>query len=214
MLVVLCFGADAGNRDACLRAMTTGADNLPIVVCDPGDPLKLSRSEQVRQVMDYLSIEPSAVRFNGCKGALYAADIDPASGSRPGYLITYPAEIDDRYLAPITHELAHVMQMQIAGGKDALRQARSPLKIELGADFVTGIVFREKLSQRPWGEFQNNIKLTGLYRERAYDAHGTPAQRSAAFRFGLHFPFSEDVPDVRIASSYFMDVMYDDIDGM
>ena len=215
-IVVLCAGVDAGGKRGesnCLRSVSAGADDQPIVICKPGDPLGLSRSEQVKKVMHYLSIRPDLVRFNGCKDAHFAADIDPVRGGKSLYVITYPIDIGSRYMAPITHELAHVMQIQIAGDKDALRLKR-PIKIELGADFVTGLVFREQLNQLASGEFQNNIQLTGLYREDEMDAHGTPAQRTAAFRYGLHYKFSEDVPDVRTASSYFMDVMYDDFERM
>jgi hypothetical protein len=199
-----------GTPWGCLRAVVDG-NGRPVVPCAPGDPLALSDSAQVGTAMAYLGIPTGSVRFNGCEGGIFAAGEDPL---RPGsHLVTYPAG-ERRFLAPVTHELAHVMQMRLAGGLRQLAEEQDSLRAELGADFIAGIVFTAKFADLDRGEFQNNVQLVGLYDEHADDAHGTPSQRIAAFRYGLNFPFREDVPDVRTAAGYFKEVLYDDVRKM
>ncbi|MFO1219648.1 MAG: hypothetical protein U1E89_14875 [Burkholderiaceae bacterium] len=118
--------------------------------------------------------------------------------------MSYPLEAGGRYLAPIVHELAHVMQMRIAGGLAALRASGlDSRQIELGADFLAGFVFSEALRHVDIDEFQNNLSLIGSYYERTDEAHGTPAQRVSAFRIGAVRapPYHEF--DVQTASRYF-----------
>lgn len=192
----------------CLHALSVGRDGKPVVPCDPGDPFALSASPAVGAVMAYLGIPPGSVRFNGCKGAIFAAGTDPLHAG--GYLVTYPLDAPDRILGPITHELAHVMQMRIAGARKP-EGTDGRARIELGADFVAGIVFRAEAGRMQGNDFENDVQLAGRYREARDDAHGNPSQRGAAFRYGLNFHFTPDVPDIQTASRYFGDVLYDDI---
>lgn len=210
---VMCCVVQATTTEepwGCLRAVS-GSDNKNIVPCAPGDPLAISRSAQVSAAMAYLGIRPDMVRFNGCEKTHFATGMDPLHDG--GYLVTYPAN-EKRFLAPITHELAHVVQMQLTHPMQQLSTEDS-LKVELGADFVAGIVFSAQFPQLDRSEFQNNVQLAGLYNERGVrDPHGPPSQRVAAFRYGLNFRFREDVPDVRAATLYFKDVLYADISKM
>lgn len=213
LTAILCCTAQTTPRTTwgCLRGVVAGGNDRPVMPCTPGDPLGLSDSGQIDVAMSFLEIPRDSVRFNGCEEGFYAAGEDPLRAG--GYLITYPAG-EKRFLAPVTHELAHVMQMRLAGGLGPFVLQQDSLHAELGADFVAGIVFTAKFANLDRGEFQNNIQLVGRYDERAAEAHGSPSQRTAAFRYGLNFRFREDVSDVRMAVSYFKDVLYDEVRKM
>lgn len=190
LLLLACFGGESiadDKRPRCLYSFTVGADNRPVEACTEGDPLGLGRDARVAAAMRALGIPAEAVRFSGCRGQRFSASPDHASGSRPErYVVTYPTEAAGKHLAPIVHELAHVMQMRLAGGLDALwAGGMDSRQIELGADFLTGLVFSEALRHVDLDEFQHNLSLIGLYYERNDEAHGTPAQRLSAFRIGV-----------------------------
>lgn len=205
---VVASGQEADPPWDCLHAVSVGRDGKPVIPCDPVDPFALSASPEVGAVMAYLGLPRGSVRFNGCKDAIFAAGIDPLRDG--GYLVTYPLNAPDRILGPITHELAHVMQMRI-GGTRKTKDTDYRARIELGADFVAGIVFKAEAGRLQGNDFENDVQLAGRYLEARDDAHGSPSQRGAAFRYGLNFHFTPDVPDVQTASRYFGDVLYDDI---
>lgn len=121
------------------------------------------------------------------------------------YLIAYPTNQDQRYLGPIVHELAHVMQLSSPGG---LRNADDSRKVELGADFIAGLVFQRALQGIDVEAFQHGLALTGLYYESADDGHGSPEARLAAFRWGLNFKLTNDIPDIRAAARNFDEEFY------
>lgn len=213
LMAALCCAAQTApdSRWGCLRSVVDG-NGRPVAPCAPGDPLALSDSAQIGAAMAYLGIPRSSVRFDGCETGFYGAGEDPL---RPGgYLVTYPAG-ETRFLAPVTHELAHVMQMQLAGGPRQFDlEEEDSLHTELGADFIAGIVFTAEFAAVYRGEFENNLQLAGRYDEHPDDAHGTPSQRAAAFRRGLYFHFRQDVPDVHTAAGYFKEVVFDEVAKM
>jgi hypothetical protein len=105
---------------------------------------------------------------------------DSKSGDR--YLVTYPSNLNRNYLAPITHELAHVLQMKNAGGLAALRDREEPRRIELGADFLAGLAHAKSLKKLSIEDFETNLQLAGTYKLAA--DHGPPEYRGQAFRIG------------------------------
>jgi hypothetical protein len=148
------------------------------------DPLSIGKNAEVRKVMEAFSIAPGMVVFRGCSRFPFSTAVDGSAPDR--YLITYPLEATDSYLAPITHELAHVVQMRMYGGLEPLHeQLKSSLRIELGADYLAGLAYSRVLNNVSQDTFQHNLSLIGLYREASFNRHGTPAQRTGAFRYGL-----------------------------
>jgi hypothetical protein len=125
-----------------------------------------------------------------------------------GYVITYPPDVSNGFLGPVAHELAHIVQMEAAGGMDQLRERYESRRIELGADYLAGILFRRVLPEVSRNEFQNHVRLYGLYREQAVRAHGTPTQRTSAFRIGVVGRNERPGITLSEASDYFQEDLY------
>lgn len=193
----------------CLYGVTVGHEETPVTPCDDADPLNIAKDPYIDKVMKLLSIKPGKVRFKGCKGLRFSATPDGMAkeGDRR-YLITYPIEVAQSYIAPISHELAHVLQMEMAGGLDPLRKTFSSMRVELGADFLAGVIFSSSLQNININQFQHNLELMGLYVELEADAHGTPAQRTSAFRWGVHLNFDTMNQDIRKVSDDFQANIY------
>jgi hypothetical protein len=204
----------------CLNAVTSGTDRVEVSVCNDADTLNLSESELLKQIILSMQLNPSSIRFRGCKQRAFSTTEYRTPSGNLEYLIEYPDEKDatlDAYLAPIVHELAHVLQMHSYGGYELLRRETNydSKRVELGADYITGLVYalNKRLSDtlRP-GHFQHNFRLMGLYVERSHDAHGTPSQRTAAFRNG--WVNSAKQTDVSSAHRFFQADRYAEISAM
>jgi hypothetical protein len=126
-------------------------------------------------------------------------------------VIPYPSGVKSAFLAPITHELAHVLQIEMVGNLERLKDSMESKRIELEADFLTGIAFSHFLEQARLGEFQHNLSLIGLYRDSSSDAHGSPMERTAAFRRGVFFTFANVSETFRRASQDFQANIYGEI---
>lgn len=200
------------TRD-CLFA--THADGKELKPCADNDPLMLHASTKLELAKQALKIPAGRVSFRGCTGQRFATYIESATKSGEyKYVVTYPSETPDDYLAPMIHELAHVMQLEDAGGsKSAVRNARGnkSLRIELEADYLTGIVFSQILKTDSVVAFQHNKTFAGMFKEDEYDAHGTPSQRTSAFRMGYYQTLDEDLPDIKTAALHFQANVYDDL---
>lgn len=107
----------------------------------------------------------------------------PEDNATKRFLVRYPSSVRSNYLAPIVHELAHVVQMRDAGSLAALNARDNSRRIELGADFLAGLAFNVSLKQLNGGDFETNLELAGSYKVAA-DDHGLPEQRTQAFRLG------------------------------
>jgi hypothetical protein len=201
--------ADAQQAAAgCLYGQTTvGPEASVVVPCVDADPLNIANDPDVRTVMKSLGLKPGTIRFKGCKSLRFRAAPDGVPSDHR-YVITYPTDAAGSYLAPITHELAHVLQMEMAGGLLALTATFASKRVELGADYLTGVVFSQSLKQVSLNEFQHNLALIGLYVELDANAHGTPSQRVAAFRFGVFQKFDSVHVDMRKASDDFQVNLY------
>jgi hypothetical protein len=173
--------AEVQNETRCLFATTVGEERLAVGSCTALDPLQLGRNEQVKKVMAAINAVPGSITFRGCPGDVYA--VRATSGT--SYVVTYPPQVTQGFIAPVTHELSHIVQIRAAGGMAPLAQRYRSRRIELGADFLAGVLFRRVLPEVSRNEFQNHARLNGLYREQAERAHGTPVQRTSAFRIGV-----------------------------
>lgn len=207
------YANESNLYQGCLNSVTVGEEKNPVIPCDDADPLNLAKSEDIQNVIKIFGITPDKLHFKGCKGLLFSAAPDAtARNGEQKYLITYPSETSVTYLAPITHELAHVLQLEIEGksSEDLLKEYGSK-RIELGADFLTGIVFSSSLEKSDINGFQHNLMLIGLYREMEEWAHGSPAQRTAAFRRGYFLKNADVKSNIDKAFGYFLDNIYGQI---
>jgi len=165
--------------------------------CDTQDPLHIKSAASVRDTMVTLGVNPAKIEFAQCAGGFFSTSASLDSTHDLIFRITYPEGLEiSQYLAPITHELGHVYQLLHAGSLAELRkQMQNSLKrIELGADFLAGVAFRRrKLPASELILFEQNLMLTGDF---TANDHGTPAQRTSAFRMGyFSLPENQSVDD-------------------
>ena len=184
----LCAAATAAlSQEVCFALDTDPGPTLEREGCQR-DPLRLEHLPEVENAVAGLAIPAARIALWGCRKTKFetAAPVS-ASSSTGQYKIYYPLleRPTHDYVAPIIHELGHVYQLQSVGSPHALLQKYSRLQIELGADYLTGVVARHYLSGIKPEIFQGNLEIVGLYRELAVEAHGTPNQRNEAFRRGF-----------------------------
>ncbi len=161
---------------------TQGEEKAPVEPC-VGDIKNIGMDPAVQAVMRTFNIPRSAVVFSACPGGRFSAMPAGADDGKQ-FVVRYPSIVgSDRYLAPIVHELGHVLQMRSAGGLAALNPEIYSVRIELGADFLAGLAFNLSLQHLNNGDFETNLNLMGSYKmERDY--HGKPEHRGGAFRVG------------------------------
>lgn len=202
-LACLVLSASDG-RAQCLYSNTPGtpgADPEAATCTNKEDPARLGSDPDIRKLIEALGLQDVRIRFSGCERGLFGADVTGLA-SAPSYRISYPLlpaaqgrapGTRTPYLAPISHELGHVLQLRQKGDRNALLAGRQMLSVELAADFIAGIAFKRIGALDALNSFQQNIALVGLYREAREDAHGTWEQRTWAFRRGVFYP-SEPSP--------------------
>lgn len=190
----------------CLRAMTDGGKPVNLKEC-LSDPKQLVADPDVRRIVAALGLDMRTIRFRGCAALPFTANAldGPDSGT---YLVTYATNVEQHdMLAVLAHELAHLKQLQYA----AELQYTSSLQIELGADFVAGLLYGQLFEKRSLMDLQNNLQLLARYRENSSEAHGTPDQRTNAFRTGYYFHFDQFGSDYGRALINFNDAIYGQI---
>lgn len=203
----LCFYADGAS---------TGE------ICNGNDIAGLANDPEVRRVMETLGISNLKIFFSGCEKGLFATSSHAGVSTARIYNISYPLlratpnnqgnGVESPYLAPITHELSHVLQIELSGGRGELLDKREILSIELGADFLSGIVFALTKSLDKLSIYETNLHLVGLYQDDKKNAHGTWEQRTIAFRKGAFLkpnPTQVSPPDADAAfeSKLFKEVL-------
>jgi hypothetical protein len=181
---------DGSETPTCLYSSHKDVEpetNIQPVDCND-DPMHLREQQEIRIAIDALEISAVPFTFKGCRKAPFQVSPDTLVGTE--YVVYYEltnASSTADYLAPVIHELSHVFQLKLAGGMNALTTKYSRDRIELEADFLTGIVLANYLRDVPTAAFQSNLNLVGRYRETK-PQYGTPERRVAAFRRGLFFP--------------------------
>lgn len=167
----------------CLYGTTTqGNEKTPIEPCGSDDK-KIGADPHVQAVMRAFNLPENIVVFQSCPGGRFSAMPESRGSSR--FLVRYPSTAPSNYLAPIVHELAHVVQMLHAGGLDALKPDENVRRIELGADFLAGLAFNMSLGRQNVDDFETNLHLIGSYKIEKQD-HGSPEHRGQAFRLGYN----------------------------
>jgi hypothetical protein len=176
------------------------------------DPLKVRARPAVQAVLKAFGMPDTRVKFLGCEYSCFAAGPTGSGLKDPKYLIIYPMGrqfSSATHLAPITHELAHAYQMELAGSYAQVRNKyKSSKQIELDADFLTGLIFRNFISSAQVGDYQQNLSLFGTYFEGDVEAHGTPTERGASFLFGYNLRFAEYSNDIKKANNEFRNNLF------
>jgi hypothetical protein len=131
--------------------------------------------------MRFFGIPEGTVVFKSCPGGIFSAR--PRRGTPGQYEILYPSDVSTGYIAPIVHELAHVVQIMAAGSLQALEPNKHHRRIELGADFLAGLAFNQALKHLSNVDFEANLMLVGSYKQGDKN-HGAPEHRTQAFRLG------------------------------
>ena len=172
--------ADDSVPNCLYGTFSQGDDKTAIGPCG-ADAKGIGTDPNVLAVMRTFNIAPNVVVFQACPGGRFSAMPDSNDAKR--FLVRYPSTVKSNYLAPIVHELAHVVQMRNAGSLAALKPKENSRRIELGADFLAGLAFNMSLKQMNSGDFETNLQLAGSYKIET-DDHGTPEHRTQAFRLG------------------------------
>jgi hypothetical protein len=203
-LAAVCL-ADSAGQGGCLYL--DNAESAKFSQCAE-DPLHLAAQPAIRAAIGALSLSKVPIAFIGCKEAPFFTRLGRDALTR-SYEIVYPImQVPaETYVPPVTHEVAHVFQSELAGGMANLFLTTRSLQRELGADFLTGVVFKNA-SRVDGATFQTTVALMALYREKDENAHGTPVQRNAAFRSGAYLKFSEFDRDFKRANQEFQDNRY------
>lgn len=203
-LAALCWSTTArADDDAFLHSASGAAPEF--VDCRP-DPVALNANPNVAQAVQGYGLAETRIAFVGCAQGRYATRRLPSllPGAR-AYEIRYPQNGEDisAYVGPIAHELAHVYQLERAGSMQALRASQSSRQIELGADFLAGVILRNATRGLGPGVFHISLDVMGKYYEDDHDAHGTPEQRVEAFRRGYFLLYANVGGDMPSAGRYF-----------
>ena len=172
--------ADDSVPNCLYGTFSQGDDKTAIGPCG-ADAKGIGTDPNVLAVMRTFNIPTDVIVFQACPGGRFSAMPDGNDVKR--FLVRYPSTAKANYLAPIVHELAHVVQMRNAGSLAALKPKENSRRIELGADFLAGLAFNMSLKQMNSGDFETNLQLAGSYKIET-DDHGTPEHRTQAFRLG------------------------------
>lgn len=174
----------------CLYAFSVGDQQVAVEPC-AGDTVGVGADGRVASAMRFFGIPSGIVVFRSCPGGRFSARPHESDGGR--YVITYPSSASSDFLAPVIHELAHVVQIRSAGGLKALDPMPNSRRIELGADFMAGLAYNAVLKHLSFGNFETSLNLIGSYKANKADDHGLPDHRAQAFRLGAvrADPYSE-----------------------
>src|SRR5690606_38242874 len=93
----------------------------------------------------------------------------------------------------------------------SLKNNRSSLSIELGADFISGIVYKLSKQGININTYQQNLTLRGRYKECNTDAHGSWLQRTNAFRTGAFLPPKASSIIWDNVDKYFVSAVFDKV---
>jgi hypothetical protein len=211
------------SETLCLYSLTDSNGKL----CkESGDPKHLSQDPDIRQLIVTLGLDKANIKFVGCEDGRFATTdtINPISSAHM-YRISYPllkedafaqngGETHSPYVAPITHELSHVLQIEVHGSIAEMKNenARKSRSIELAADFISGIAFA-RTGTANLNAFQQNLSLVGLYKEDELQAHGTWGQRTYAFRRGVYLKPNPAPINIRDADAMFVGGIYQEVLG-
>ena len=195
----------------CFYAVTVGANKSEVRTCKDSDPLNFSNNTDIKKVILDFGLSQNRIRFKGCPDQPFSAYADQLAGS---YVVTYPSNQTEKFLVPIIHELAHVLQMHAAGGQRELMKkftVNASKRIELGADYLTGVIFAKLFKDAKLDAFQQNLSVMGQYKELDAVAHGSQQERIVAFRRGVFLTPLQLERDASATHEYFQGNIYGEI---
>jgi len=151
------------------------------------DPFVVAQDDSIKQAEKLLGLSADQVTFIGCNAASFSTRMTELEQPFHFQILYSTLYARRDCISPLLHEIAHVYQLNRAGSPDKLLQSlrQSVQRVELGADFLAGLL-AVRLGLNP-GEFQKNLALVGSYDEESADAHGLPADRTSAFRYGYFY---------------------------
>lgn len=203
--------ASAAGGEFCLNSVTQDGNTVVSPDCsDDIDPLHLSENPDIIAAISLLGIDKKSIDFKGCQNLAFM--VKPITdGTTTQFKVHYDSTTNkDLVIAPTLHELSHIVQIQEEGSYENLVRAYpSKERIELGADYLTGIIFRKLFPQKKLKEFEQNINLAGLYIEKE-DPHGNPSRRTQAFRLGVNGE-TDASNDIRKNHLFFQREIYGEI---
>lgn len=180
-------GAAAKLPDDCLNGGATNGDRRGRTSCT-ADARRYALASEVGAVIRALELEGVPIKFMACRAYGFSAASSPA-GSPFSAIITYPAQggvgIGKSQIAPLAHELGHIVQLRQAGGLAKLRIVLPSIEREVGADFLAGYALRRMLIGQNVSDFASSLDLPGQYAPTD-DDHGEPLLRTNAFRRGFY----------------------------
>ena len=180
--------ADASSPD-CLRA-APARQVIETSDCSE-DPAQIANNPQIQAALSLVGVKGDQVSFRGCQNGEFATRPSRSRVGRSGYQITYPTpSVSDRQalLGPLVHEIGHILQLEQVGSIPALRSKLhgSSALIELGADFLAGVLLQRAMPNVDRGTFERSLYLIGDYDEASDDWHARPEDRTVAFRLGFY----------------------------
>lgn len=195
----------AARDEFCLYSVHQGGDTINAPLCSNDiDPLRLSDNHDVRAAMSILGIDKNEISFKGCEHLSFKVK-SLEDGKNTKFEIYYDTTAAKNIIAPILHEISHINQIKAEGSYQNLTKSYSSERIELGADYTAGYIFRKLPEKHELNEFEQNINLAGLY-IKSEDTHGNPSRRDQAFRLGV---FDTEAPsDARKINLYFQREIY------
>lgn len=208
-IALLFLSCTYAEEPYCLNAVEVGNESTTTIRCDQAntDPLDLKNNDQVKIAFKTLEIDPSLVEFKGCDGLAFGTT-KAMEGSSAKYIVAYSSNVGQKVIAPVIHELGHVVQLEASGGFSNLHNSYSSNQVELGADYLVGMVFNTALPDEPLARFERNMELAGIYipPDNSHNSHGAPSKRIQAFRLGV---FSKaNKPNIRAMHENFQDNIY------
>ena len=129
------------------------------------------------------------VQLRSCPRDMFFAHTRPSEVHGRIFYIDMPATrhlSEDTLGAVFAHELYHVFQfVRFGSQKEVMAYYGDDIKsTELAADFGAGYLLSKTALPNV---FEMNPELSGGFRRTRDHSHGTPAERSTAFRQGLYF---------------------------
>ena len=128
-------------------------------------------------------------RLRGCIPGMFESHTRKLADGKRQFFIDMPAgtHFERESLSAIfAHELIHVLQYATHGSYSKVKEHYNNdiLAVELAADFGAGYL----LSQTDMANvYEMNPELSGRYTYLLPNTHGTPSERTEAFRSGLYF---------------------------
>lgn len=146
-------------------------------------------TDAILQVTVSLGISDLSIDFQECGRVVYLATAATGGSRANRYFVevppteSYPSDVQ---VAAIAHELYHIYQFHAHGSRsNVIDYYGSTQRVELAADFGAGL----QLSSLPEiGHFyEMSVALVGDFLNDPTRSHGSPADRSRAYRSGVFF---------------------------